>query len=192
MSPAFDDGLHVFARELQNGNLILESFGNITMPFAVTGRNRSRVSRARNLRHQLAGFERIPHPQREVALRDNSYDAAGSIHNGNSSDSAFLHQLQRFIAVVVRRARQDIARHDLANCRGLRITALGKYLNRKVAIRDDANEMLFLLILDNRKNADVRLLHTLCGFSDTIGRKAADRIFSHQITALLRLHVGDI
>src|ERR1041384_8758602 len=102
----------------------------------------------RGLRDRGRGFARL-NPQTDVAVRNNSDDAAVVIHYGHTPDFMFAHCFDCTRHVVGSAARDNCSGHYVEDLRVVWIARFSDYLGRQISIRDDPDQAASSILTDD-------------------------------------------
>src|SRR5215469_2352510 len=98
----------------------------------------------RNRGYEFRSFARLPNPNGDISLGYDPNHAARCVNSGNSSDLVLFHQVQCLLPAIIGRTLHDFARHNLVDQNARWISAVGHSADRHIAVRNDADEYLFL------------------------------------------------
>src|SRR5260370_4223290 len=96
----------------------------------------------------------------------------------------FFHGFDCAGQIITRPAGKDRCSHDIGNEGVVGIARLGYNSDSQIAIRNDADQLFALVVVNDRHGTDIFPPHHSGGHADGICRQTANRVFSHNFTAI--------
>jgi len=118
---------------------------------------------------------------RDIGLRDDPAACAGFVHNYDSPDLTFFHQIAAVFERRIPCHRNDRCRHGILRRQVERVLTVCNDPTCDITIGDHSDRHFRSLVIDDRDAPAVVVDHHLCNFLETRVRRAARGTFSHDL-----------
>jgi hypothetical protein len=140
-------------RDSSARGIIITDWEHTLAPFVLVG--------LRNSPNDCSGFFGLINTRGHIRLGDNPDNSIVVVDYWNTPQFMFRHRIQRLLQIVFGTAGYDLARHHFFCFHGFGISPSSDNLQSQIAIGNEADQFLGLLVLDNGNPTDILALHQI-------------------------------